>query len=79
MRQVDSAISVLSAAIDQSPAEYTLYMERGKLYHRKGDFDKALNDFTKAVQIKPHDMEAATYIEMIREILNYRYKDLYNP
>ena len=79
MRQVDSAISVLSSAIEMSPGDYTLYMERGKLYHGKGEFDKALNDFTKAVQIKPGDSEAATYIEMIREILNYRYKDLYNP
>lgn len=79
MSQTDNAIQVLSAAIDASPDDFMLLMERGKLYHQKGEFDKALNDFLRANEINPGDMESATYIEIIREILNYRYKDIYNP
>ncbi|MCD7962664.1 MAG: tetratricopeptide repeat protein [Rikenellaceae bacterium] len=76
---IDNAIQILSAAIDESPNDFTLFMERSKLYHQKGNFDKALNDFIHASEINPDSQEADSYIEIISEILNYRYKDIYNP
>ena len=56
-----------------------LYLERGKLYYRIGDFGKALNDFTRVTDIVPGHTEASGYAEMINEILDFRYKDIYNP
>lgn len=79
MGKIDIEISVLTDAIEKNPKDDMLYVERGKLYHQKGVFDKALNDFTKAAAINPENTEADSYIEIIQEIFSYRYKDLYNP
>ncbi len=77
--EIDDAINLLSAAIEETSDKFLLYMERGKLYHRKGLFGNARNDFRQALEIKPDDREAEAYISLITEILNYRYKDIYNP
>lgn len=76
---IDIQIEVISEALEKNPKDEMLYLERGKLYHQKGEFHKALNDFTKAAAINPQNKEADSYIEIIQEIFSYRYKDLYNP
>ena len=76
---IDIQIAVLTEAIENNPKDDVLYVERGKLYHQKGEFHKALNDFTSAAAINPQNKEADSYIEIIQEIFAYRYKDLYNP
>ncbi len=76
---LDTHIAILTTALEKNPKDDSLYLERGKLYHRKGQFDKALNDFTRAAALNPENREADSYIEILREIFNYRYKDLYNP
>lgn len=76
---IDIQIEVLTKAIENNPKDDTLYVERGKLYHQKGQFDKAQNDFQRAAAINPNNKEAESFIEIIQEIFNYRYKDLYNP
>lgn len=69
--------------IDKELAEYpydaALYIERGKLYNNLGEMDKALNDFIKAREYDPQNAEAGELIDMISEIFEYRYKDIYNP
>lgn len=77
--KIDIEIETLTEAIDANPKDDMLYLERGKLYHQKGLFDKALNDFTRAAALNPNNREADSYIEIIQEIFSYRYKDLYNP
>ena len=76
---IDIRIEVLTQAIENTPGDDTLYVERGKLYHQKGLFDKAQNDFRRAAAFNPNNREAESYIELIQEIFNYRYKDIYNP
>ncbi|MDR0954653.1 MAG: tetratricopeptide repeat protein [Rikenellaceae bacterium] len=76
---IDIQIGVLAEAIDHNPNDDTLYVERGKLYHQMGQFDKAQNDFQRAAALNPANREAESYIELIQEIFNYRYKDIYNP
>ena len=77
--RLQNEIELLTAAIGESPGDYKLYLERGKLYHRNGAFDKALNDFVRVRQIIPTHTEAGEYIAMIREIFEFHYKDIYNP
>ncbi len=72
-------IEVLTDALEQYPKDDKLYVERGKLYHQKGFFDKAQNDFQRAAALNPNNKEAESFIELIQEIFNYRYKDIYNP
>ncbi len=76
---IDIQIEVLTEALDQNPRDDALYVERGKLYHQKGQFDRAQNDFQRAAAINPQNHEAESFIEIIQEIFNYRYKEMYNP
>lgn len=76
---LDLRIGVLTEALDKDPRDDALYVERGKLYHQKGQFDRAQNDFQRAAALNPDNREADGFIEIIQEIFNYRYKDIYNP
>lgn len=76
---IDIQIGILTEAIERTPKDDTLFVERGKLYHQKGLFDKAQNDFQRAAALNPNNKEAESFIELIQEIFNYRYKDIYNP
>lgn len=76
---LDLRIGVLTEALDKDPRDDALYVERGKLYHQKGQFDRAQNDFQRAAALNPDNREAESFIEIIQEIFNYRYKDIYNP
>ena len=72
-------ITSLTAAISQTPEKAELYLERGKCYFRKNEWGNAINDFRKAEELAEDKTEARQYIEMAEEILEYRYKDIYNP
>ncbi len=76
---IDIEIGVLTEALEQNPKDDALYVERGKLFHQKGQFARAQNDFQRAAALNPDNREAESYIELIQEIFNYRYKDIYNP
>lgn len=76
---IDLRINILTEAIERNPKDDSLYVERGKLYHQKGLFDKAQNDFQQAGALNPKNREAESYIEIIQEIFNYRHLDIYNP
>ena len=64
-------IATLTAALSQE--------ERGKCYYRQNNWGYAINDFRKAEELKPELEEARQFREMVEEILEFRYKDIYNP
>lgn len=72
-------IARLTAAIESSPQDASLYAERGKLHFRAHDFGSALNDFNAVLALDEKNAEVKQYVKMINEILDYRYKDIYNP
>ena len=74
-----SRIAALSARIDAGTADAALYVERGRLHFRLNEWGAALNDFNRALALDTDNAEARQYVEMAREILEFRYKDLYNP
>lgn len=57
----------------------TALCERGKHRYSRAEFGPALNDFNRLLELVPDHTEARQYVEMIREILQFRYTDLYNP
>ena len=63
----------------KSPEDAELYVERGKCYFRQNEWGSAINDFRKAQKLSPEMEEAKQYLEMAEEILEFRYKDIYNP
>ena len=52
---------------------------RGKRRFAESDFGGAINDFTAICRLTGGDEEAEQMAEMAREILDFRYKDIYNP
>ena len=65
-------IERLTAAIEASPEDMTLYAERGKIHFRAHDFNRVL-------LAEEHNEEIRQYVKMINEILEFRYNDIYNP
>ena len=61
------------------PEDAGLYVERGKWHYRLNAWGDALNDFNRALAIAPGHCEARQFAGMVQEILEYRYKDIYNP
>lgn len=55
------------------------HMERGRNYFRAGEFGNALNEFLRAVELSPGNVEAQEFINMIYGILEFRNTDMYNP
>ena len=51
----------------------------GKLHYRLNEWGAALNDFNRVLQADDSHAEARQYAQMVREILEFRYKDIYNP
>ena len=74
-----SQIALLTTRITEEPENAELYLERGKLHYRQNEWGNALNDFNQVLHIVPTHLEAKQFSEMVREILEFRYKDIYNP
>ncbi len=72
-------IADLTAAIERESDNAALHLERGKRYFRRNEWGSAVNDFNRAREIDPACTEARQFIEMAQEILEFRYKDIYNP
>lgn len=72
-------IAALTAQIASGDADIALYVERGKLHFRLNEWGEALNDFNRALVIDDSHAEARQLAQMVQEILEFRYKDIYNP
>ena len=72
-------IEALSERLNAAPHDVALLVERGKLHYRMGAWGPALNDFNAVLRLDAGHVEARQYADMVREILEFRYKDIYNP
>ena len=72
-------IAALTAQIAADPENTALYVERGKLHYRTGEWGPALNDFNRVLRLDAEHVEARQFARMVQEILEFRYKDIYNP
>lgn len=77
--QLQRSIDELTVRLDEDPQRAELYIERGKCHYQLGGFDKAFNDFIRARQLDPGNVEAGEYMTLISEIFEFRHTDLYNP
>lgn len=71
-------VSELSEHIALNPMDDNAYYLRGNIYRKMEMFGNALNDYHKAVELNSQS-PAAIAIEILNEILAYRYTDLLNP
>ena len=73
------AADAFNAQIAADPENTALYIERGKLHYRCGEWGPALNDFNRVLARDASHVEARQFAQMVQEILEFRYKDIYNP
>lgn len=52
---------------------------KGEIYFKLQRWGEALNEFSLFLKYFPQDKKAESYCIMIREILGFYHKDLYNP
>lgn len=60
-------------------AEVNTLLVQAKAAYGRNEWGKALNDFNAALALDLENREAQEYVKMIHEILDFRYKDIYNP
>ena len=79
MDTLENKLEALTFALEQSPNDPKLLLQRGKAYHRAGRFDQAYNDFVAVLTADPENAEAREYLKLLKEIFDFHYVDLYNP
>lgn len=75
----DQYIDWLTRCIESGVDLLSNFIERGKYHYRHQSFGDALNDFDRALRVDPASQEAQQLKVMTREILEFRYTDIYNP
>jgi len=50
----DSRLEACSRLIDSAPQDAAAYYQRGSTYRQRGDVDRALADYSKAIELKPN-------------------------
>ncbi len=75
----ESYFDLLSKRIEENPQIAINYVERAKWFYKRNKWGEALNDFNKALKIEPENTVAKEMSMMAREILEFRYTDIYNP
>ncbi len=61
------------------PSSANQFVVRGQWHYQHQRWGDALNDFNRALNIEPENGEAYELAQMTRRILEFRYKDIYNP
>ncbi|MFR9641306.1 MAG: nicotinate (nicotinamide) nucleotide adenylyltransferase [Rikenellaceae bacterium] len=75
----DSLLELLELKREREGESAELFLRRGKWYYRRQRWGEALNDFARATKLEPENSEARELAEMVRQILEFRYVDIYNP
>jgi len=52
---------------------------KGEIYFKVQRWGEALNQFSRILENSPSDSKAESYCLMIKNILGFYHKDLYNP
>jgi tetratricopeptide (TPR) repeat protein len=51
----DAARVTEARAVEQNPEDAGAYINRGRLYHFKGEYEKAVSDYGKSIELNPKD------------------------
>ena len=68
----DEAVDAYSVATQLNPKAATAYAERGVVYHKAGDFERAVQDYHTALRMKPllteYYQELGDYFNSLRQV-----------
>ncbi|MDR0587673.1 MAG: tetratricopeptide repeat protein [Burkholderiales bacterium] len=66
---LNNALSDLNHVINLSPDYKDAYLRRGRIYYQKGEFGKAIEDYTRATKINPERAhEISEFIEKLKAL-----------
>lgn len=76
--RIERAINILNEyiALASAPSDKAYYV-LGNAYRKKGDWQGAINNYLKAIELNPESPAGNAY-RMINEILDFYNKDMYN-
>lgn len=78
----DQTIEQLTMQIEQATDNQhktQLLMNRARAYMKQQQHGNALNDYNAALELEPENQAARQGAIMVKDILEFRYTDIYNP
>jgi len=71
------AQKVFDEIVPEETAEY--FMVKGKLEQKFQNWGKAINAYSKVLELEPENIEARNHLQLIRNILNFWNPEMFNP
>ena len=74
---LDEALGLIDTMLQESPNDDALYYLKGKALMRMGEWKKATDAYLQAQALNP-DGPAQEQLTMIKDIMDFYNKDMYN-
>ena len=71
------AINRIKQQMRRQPKNDSLYLLLGKVYHKLGNWQKAMENYLEAIDINPQS-PAKEMLQMATNIMDFFYKERYN-
>jgi tetratricopeptide (TPR) repeat protein len=75
--KANEAQKVFNEIIPAETAEY--YTVKGKLEQKFQNWGKAINAYSKVLELEPENIEARNHLQLIQNILNFWNPEMFNP
>lgn len=75
--KANEAQHIFNEIVPSETVEY--FMVKGKLEQKFQNWGKAINAFSKVMEIEPDNIEAQNHIHLIQNIINFWNPEMFNP
>jgi tetratricopeptide (TPR) repeat protein len=75
--KANEAQKIFNEIIPSESVEYL--MVKGKLEQKFQNWGKAINAFSKVIELEPENLEAQNHLYLIQHILNFWNPEMFNP
>ena len=75
--KANEAQKVFNEIVSAETVEY--FMVKGKLEQKFQNWGKAINAYSKVIEIEPENTEAQNHLHLIQNILNFWNPEMFNP
>ena len=64
----DEAIAAYTQAIKRQPANARAYFDRGLAYYKNREYNRALNDYNRAIELQLDDVEVFDVLQKLKHL-----------
>ena len=75
--KANEAQKIFNEIVPAETAEY--YAVKGKLEQKFQNWGKAINAYSKVLELEPENIEARNHLQLIQNILNFWNPEMFNP